>query len=78
MTLEEYEALPWTVHGRAVRESSDDVPYYLVTVEELEGFSVVAATRAEAEELFPFILREYLAAMVELGSAPPVPAALAR
>ena len=77
MTLEQYEALPWTVHGRAVRESDGDAPYYLVTIEELEGFSVVAETRTEAEELFPAVLREYLAAAVESGNAPPVPAALA-
>lgn len=71
MTIEEYQALPWTVHGRAVRETAGDDPYYLVTVEELEGFSVVA----EAESLFPVVLREYLAAAVESGNAPPVPAA---
>lgn len=75
MTIEDYQALPWTVHGRAVRETAGEDPYYLVTVEELEGFSVVAETRAEAEALFPVVLREYLAAAVESGNAPPVPAA---
>jgi predicted RNase H-like HicB family nuclease len=75
MTVTEYEALPWTIHGRAVRETPKDAPYYLVTIEELEGFSVVAATRAEAEALLPVVLREYLAAAVESGYTPPVPAA---
>jgi predicted RNase H-like HicB family nuclease len=74
MTVNEYEALPWTIHGRAVRETADDAPYYLVTIEELEGFSVVAETRAEAEAILPTVLREYLAATVESGHAPPVPA----
>ncbi len=77
MTISEYEALPWTVNGRAVREAPGEASYYLMTVEELEGFSVVADTRAEAESLFPAVLREYLAAAVESGHAPPVPAARA-
>ena len=77
MTIEEYQGLPWTVHGRAVRETAGDEPYYMVTVEELEGFSVVAETRAETEALFPVVLKEYLAAAVESGNAPPVPAARA-
>ncbi|HEX8362759.1 MAG TPA: hypothetical protein VF613_21735 [Longimicrobium sp.] len=76
MTVDEYAALPWTIHGRAVREAPEDVPYYRVTIEELEGFSVVAATRAEAEALLPTVLREYLAAAVGSGCAPPVPATL--
>jgi predicted RNase H-like HicB family nuclease len=76
MTIEEYQGLPWTVHGRAVRETAGEEPYYLVTIEELEGFSVAAETRAEAEALFPVVLREYLAAAVESGNAPTVPAAL--
>jgi len=76
MTIEEYQALPWTVHGRAVREAAGDEPYYLVTIEELEGFSVVAESRAGAEAIFPVVLREYLAAAVESGNAPAVPAAL--
>lgn len=46
-------------------------------LEELEGFSVVAETRAEAEALFPVVLKEYLAAAVESGNAPAVPAARA-
>ncbi len=76
MTIEEYQALPWTVHGRAVREAAGDEPYYLVTIEELEGFSVVAESRAHAEAIFPVVLREYLAAAVESGNAPAVPAAV--
>ena len=75
--ISEYESLPWTVHGRAVREAPDEEPYYLMTIEELEGFSVVADTRGEAESLFPTVLREYLAAAVESGSSPPIPAARA-
>lgn len=74
MTIEEYQGLPWTVHGRAVREKEGDEPYYLVTIEELEGFSVVAETRAQAEALSPVVLKEYLAAAMESGNAPPVPA----
>ena len=77
MTINEYAALPWTVHGRAVREAPGEAEYYLMTIEELEGFSVVADTRAEAESLFPTVLREYLAAAVESGNAPPIPAARA-
>lgn len=77
MTINEYAALPWTVHGRAVREASEEDEYYLMTIEELEGFSVVADTRGEAESLFPTVLREYLAAAVESGNAPPIPAARA-
>lgn len=58
-----------------MREAAGDEPYYLVTVDELEGFSVVAETRSEAEALFPVVLTEYLAAAVESGNVPPVPAA---
>ncbi|HEX8210071.1 MAG TPA: hypothetical protein VF584_07780 [Longimicrobium sp.] len=61
----------WTVHGRAVQESAEDEPYYLVTIEELEGFSVVAESRAEA--LFPVVLKEYFVAAVESGNAPAIP-----
>jgi predicted RNase H-like HicB family nuclease len=74
MTLNDYESLPWTVHGRAVREGPSEAPYYLVTIEELPGFSVVAPSRTEAERLFPAVLREYLLAAVESGHPLPVPA----
>jgi predicted RNase H-like HicB family nuclease len=73
MTVDEHVALPWTVHGRAVREAPEDAPYYLVTIEEMPGFSIVATTRAEAEGMYPAELREYIEAMVESGRAVPVP-----
>ncbi|HEY0153611.1 MAG TPA: hypothetical protein VGB92_16505 [Longimicrobium sp.] len=50
MTIDEYHALPWTVHERA---------------------------GAQAEALFPVVLKEYIAAAGESGHAPAVPAARA-
>jgi predicted RNase H-like HicB family nuclease len=70
-TTADYLALPWTVYGRAVAE---DGGYYLITVGELPGLSVVAATRAEAEAAFPEVLRDYLEACLESGHVPPTPA----
>ncbi|HEY0151845.1 MAG TPA: hypothetical protein VGB92_07605 [Longimicrobium sp.] len=74
MSVDEYVSLPWTVHGRAVRESAEDAPYYLVTIEEMPGFSVVADTATEARALFPIVLREYIEAMLGSGRTVPVPA----
>lgn len=78
MTVEEFVALPWTVHGRMVREAPGERPYYLITIEEMSGFSVVADTRLEAEALFPIVLREYLEVSLETGHPPTVPLALDR
>jgi predicted RNase H-like HicB family nuclease len=77
MTVDEYVALPWTVRGREVREAPEDAPYYLLTIEEMPGFSIVAPTRAEAEGMYPAELREYIEAMVESRRAVPIPAAAA-
>jgi len=74
MSIDEYVALPWTVHGRGVQESAEEAPYYLVTIEEMPGFSVVAASRSEADALFSVVLREYIEAMLESGRTVPVPA----
>lgn len=78
MTVDEYVALPWTVHGRGVRERPEWDAYYLITIEEMSGFSVVADTRLEAEALFPIVLREYLEVSLETGHPPTVPLALDR
>lgn len=77
MTLDEYVALPWTLRGREVREAPGDAPYYLLTIEEMPGFSIVAPTRAEAEGMLLSELREYIEAMFESGRAVPMPAAAA-
>lgn len=74
MTVDEYVALPWTVHGRMVREAPGERPYYLITIDEMDGFSVVASFRAVAEELFPIVLREHIEAWLESGHVPPIPA----
>ncbi|HEY0025669.1 MAG TPA: hypothetical protein VGB24_22470 [Longimicrobium sp.] len=73
MTVDEYVALPWTVHGRMVREAPGERPYYLITIDEMDGFSVVASSRAAAEELFPIVLREHIEAWLESGHVPPIP-----
>ncbi len=72
--LDYYLSLPWTVQGRWIPE---DDGYYLITITEMPGFSVVGATRAEAEQLFSGVLHDYLAAYLESGQQPPVPAAFA-
>lgn len=41
MNLQDYLALPWTVHGRAMRDDGDGSIYYVFTIEELPGFSAV-------------------------------------
>lgn len=73
-TLTNYLALPWTVHGQWQPE---DGGYYLITVGELPGFSVVGDTRAAAEREFPTVLEEYLRACLDSGHTPPLPAASA-
>jgi hypothetical protein len=73
MTVDEYVALPWTVHGRMVREAPGERPYYLITINEMDGLSVVASSRAAAEELFPIVLREHIEAWLESGHLPPTP-----
>lgn len=74
MTLNDYLALPWTVHGRGMRDGGDGSPYYLFTIEELPGFSAVGDTRAEAEAEFTDALETYLSAALENGEYPRLPA----
>jgi hypothetical protein len=78
MTVDEYVALPWTVHGRAVREQPDSKPYYLITIDEMPAFSVVARTRLEAQGIFPIVLREFIEATLDLGHEPPLPLGMPR
>ncbi|MBD0320343.1 MAG: type II toxin-antitoxin system HicB family antitoxin [Gemmatimonadetes bacterium] len=77
MTLHDYLALPWTVHGRAMRDEADGSLYYLFTIEELPGFSAVGDTRAEAESELGDALETYLAASLENGGIPRLPALVA-
>ena len=77
MTLRDYLAVPWTVHGRAMRDAGDGSLYYLITIEELPGFSAVGDTRAEAESEFPDALETYLAAALEKGESPQLPETIA-
>jgi predicted RNase H-like HicB family nuclease len=74
-TVDEYLSLPWTVRGRGVRETPDDDPYYLITIDEMSGFSVVGDSRTEAEALYPIVLREYIEATLDSGHEPFLPAA---
>lgn len=74
-TRAEYLALPWTVHGRWHAEEGG---YYLITIEELPGFSVVGDTRLQAEHEFPAVLEEYLRACLDSGHTPPEPVMLAQ
>lgn len=74
-TVDEYLALPWSVRGRGVREAPDADPYYLITIDEMSGFSVVCDSRTEAESIFPIVLREYIEATLDSGHRPVVPAA---
>ena len=73
MTLRDYLALPWTVHGRAMRDDGDGSLYYLFTIEELPGFSAVGDTRAEAASEFGDALESYLTAALENGERPRLP-----
>lgn len=78
MNAAEYAALPWTIHGRAERES-DGTGYYLVTIDELPGFSVVGETAEDAMSILRQVLEEYLEAAIESGHRISLPeAALAR
>jgi predicted RNase H-like HicB family nuclease len=76
MTLRDYLVLPWTVHGRAMRDNEDGSLHYLMTVAELPGFSTVGDTRPEAESEFADALETYLAAALENGERPPLPAGM--
>jgi predicted RNase H-like HicB family nuclease len=73
MNLQDYLALPWTVHGRAMRGDGDGSLYYVFTIEELPGFSAVGDTRAEAETEFANALETYLSAALEVGERPRLP-----
>lgn len=72
--LGDYLPLPWTVRGRAMRDEGDGSLYYLITIEELPGFSAVGDTRVEAQSGFPDALEVYLAAALENGERPRLPA----
>lgn len=63
-----YEGLPWTVR-RTVRE--DAGRYYVATVEELPGFSVVGETEEELKREFPVALRCHLESYLSAGEEPP-------
>lgn len=71
-TLSEYRALPWTVHGRGCEEGGER--FYLITIEELPGFSVAEESRLAAEREFAAVLDAYLAAAVAAGAEIPEPA----
>jgi predicted RNase H-like HicB family nuclease len=73
MNLPDYLGLPWTVHGRALRDTPDGPLYYVFTIDELPGFSAVGDTRAEAEAEFADALETYLAAALENGQRPALP-----
>lgn len=73
MNLQDYLAVPWTMHGRAMRDDGDGSLYYVITIEELPGFSAVGDTRAEAEAEFADALETYLSAALENGERPRLP-----
>jgi predicted RNase H-like HicB family nuclease len=73
MNLNDYLAVPWTMHGRAMRDDGDGSLYYVITIEELPGFSSVGDTRAEAEAEFADALETYLEAALENGERPRLP-----
>jgi predicted RNase H-like HicB family nuclease len=73
MNLQDYLAVPWTVHGRAMRDDGNGSLYYVFTIDELPGFSAVGDTRAEAETEFADALETYLSAALENGERPRLP-----
>lgn len=73
MTLQDYLTLPWTVHGRGMRDTPDGALYYVISIEELPGFSAVGDTRAEAEGELADALEAYLSAALANGERPRLP-----
>jgi predicted RNase H-like HicB family nuclease len=72
-TVEEYVGLPWSVHGRGVREAPDADSYYVITIRELPGFSVVGHTRREALAELEVALGTYLSGVLAEGFEVQVP-----
>jgi predicted RNase H-like HicB family nuclease len=70
MTLTEYIALPWTIRGRAIRDAAGEPAYYVVSIDELPGFSVVGDTRVEALAELELGLRVYLEGVLAAGFPP--------
>lgn len=71
-SIADYLTLPWAVR---LFEQDDDGLYYVITVEELPGFSVVGDTREEVISEYPLALRCYLEGCINAGEEPPLPAA---
>lgn len=73
MRVEDYMALPWSV--RTERRTDDGV-YYVATVDELPGFSVLRDTVEELARELPVGLRCHLEGYLSQGEEPPAPAGL--
>lgn len=73
MTLAEYIALPWTIRGRGIRGADGEPAYYVVSIDELPGFSVVGDTRVEALAELELGLRVYLEGVLATGFTPELP-----
>lgn len=73
MTLAEYIALPWTIRGRGIRDADGEPAYYVVSIDELPGFSVVGGTRVEALSELELGLRVYLEGVLAAGFPPELP-----
>ncbi len=72
MKTETLLKLPWTWKGpRPVTE--EGVTYWVVTVEELEGFVVAGETREEVEQERTDALAQFLQSYVDDGELPPLP-----
>lgn len=68
--LELYLSLPWTIR-RSVR--NDDGRYFVLTVDELEGFVVTGRTYDELNENFWPALSAFIQSYLEDGEEPPMP-----
>lgn len=73
MTLAQYIALPWTIRGRGIRDADGEPAYYVVSIDELPGFSVVGDTRVEAIAELELGLRVYLEGVLAAGFTPELP-----
>jgi predicted RNase H-like HicB family nuclease len=73
MTLAEYIALPWTIRGRGIRDADGEPAYYVVSIDQLPGFSVVGDSRVEAVAQLELGLRVYLEGVLAAGFAPELP-----
>lgn len=73
MTLAQYIALPWTIRGRGIRDADGEPAYYVVSIDELPGFSVVGDTRVAALAELELGLRVYLEGVLAAGFPPELP-----